>query len=92
MARLSEDEKTVALFVASQTQANVWGAYTYLHFIQGANVPFSHVAGNSRYYRVAGAAVRALLAEIEFKMWVPGTEAGVVMETRLSGSPGDLRP
>jgi hypothetical protein len=93
MACLSEDEKVVALFVASQTQANVWGAYTYLHFIQGADVPFSHIAGHSRYYRVAGAAARALVTDLEFKMWVPGTETGGSYENPLewiSGGPAAL--
>jgi len=54
VASLSQDEKTITEFVAYQTQANVWGGYTYRHSIYGVNVPFSHIDGNSRYYRVEG--------------------------------------
>jgi len=72
MAWLSEDEKTIINFVGNQTQANVWGGYTYYHFIRGVNVPFSRVEGNSRFYEIKGAAARALVTELEFKTWVPG--------------------
>ena len=73
IAGFSEDEKTIINFVGNQTQANVWGVYTYYHFIRGVNVPFSHIDGNSRYYRIEGLAARALVTELEFKMWVPAT-------------------
>ncbi|TSA49418.1 hypothetical protein D4R47_03895 [archaeon] len=75
-ACVSEDEKTITTFGGSQTQANVWGGYTYLHWINGVNVPYSHKEGNSRYYRIEGAAARALITDLEFKMWVPGTARG----------------
>lgn len=88
MACLSEDEKTVQQFVASQTQANVWGGYTYVHFIRGVNVPFSHIEGNSRYYRVEGATARTVVTELEFKMWVPGTETGGSYENPLEWTTG----
>jgi len=73
IAGFSEDEKTIINFLGTQTQANVWGVYTYYHFIRGVNVPYSHKEGNSRYYRVEGTAARALATELEFKMWVPST-------------------
>jgi len=73
---LSQDEKTLATFSARQEQANVWGGYTYHHAIEGVNLPFSHVDGNSRYYRVEGTAARALITNLEFLMWVPGSERG----------------
>jgi len=73
---LSQDEKTIVSFVATQTQANVWSAYTHMNTIEGVNVPYSHIDGNSRYYRVEGTAARALVTELEFKMWVPGAENG----------------
>ena len=73
MARLSEDGKTITTFFANQTQANIWGGYTYEHHISGVNVPFSHIDGNSRYYRIEGTAVRAAhLTDLEFSMWVTG--------------------
>jgi len=75
-ACLSEDEKTITTFGGSQTQANVWGGYTYLHWINGVNVPYSHKEGNSRYYRIEGTAARALITDLVFAMWVPGTERG----------------
>jgi hypothetical protein len=90
---LSEDEKTITHFVASQWQANVWGFYTYVHFIRGVNVPFSHIEGNSRFYVAEGTAVRALVTELEFKMWVPGTERRGSYETPLewiTGGPAAL--
>jgi len=68
----SEDEKTITQFVAGQMQANTWGGLTYWHQIRGVNVPYSHKEGNSRYYRIEGTAVRALVTELEFSMWVPG--------------------
>ncbi|MFC2108128.1 hypothetical protein ACFLS5_01550 [Candidatus Bipolaricaulota bacterium] len=73
---LSQDEKTLSTFGARQEQANVWGGYTYHHAIDGVNLPFSHVDGNSRYYRVEGTAARALITSLELWMWVPGTERG----------------
>ena len=73
---LSDDGKTIADFAASQTQANIWGGYTHAHWIAGTNLPFSHVEGNSRYYRVEGAAAQALVTELDFRMWVPGSETG----------------
>ena len=92
-AWFSEDEKTITSFMARQTQANVWGAYTYEHFIRGVNVPFSHVEGNTRFYRVEGAAVRALVTDIAFRMWVPGAETGGSYENPLewiTGGPAAL--
>jgi len=90
---LSEDEKTITHFVGNQTQANVWGGYTYYHYIRGVNVPFSHVDGNSRFYVAEGTAVRAFVTELEFKMWVPGTERRGSYETPLewiTGGPAAL--
>ncbi|MCK5246408.1 hypothetical protein KAR02_05890, partial [Candidatus Bipolaricaulota bacterium] len=69
---LSQDEKTIVSFVATQTQANVWFGYTYVHVIEGGNVPFSHVDGNSRFYVASGTSVRTLVTAVEFKMWAPG--------------------
>jgi len=74
VACLSEDEKTIADFGASQFQANAWGGYTYVHTIDGVNVPYSHKEGKSRYYRIEGTAVRALVTTLYFAMWVPGSE------------------
>jgi len=69
-ATLSADGKTITSFSARQTQANVWGGYTYYHRILGVNVPFSHIDGVSRYYRIEGTAVRAAhLTDLEFTMW-----------------------
>jgi len=74
---LSQDEKTIMSFVASQTQANILGGYTKMHSISGGgNVPFARVDGNSRYYRIEGTAARALITELGFKMWVPGADNG----------------
>jgi len=74
MAGLSEDGKTIVRFFANQTQANIWGGYTYMHYISGVNVPYSHKEGNSRYYRIEGTAVRAAhLTDLGFAMWVPST-------------------
>jgi len=75
-AQLSDDGKTLTLFGATQAQANIWGGYTQVHYIGGQNLPFSHVEGNSRYYRVEGAAAQALVLELDFRMWVPGSETG----------------
>jgi len=70
VATLSEDQKSITSFEARQTQINVWGGYTYYHRILGVNVPFSHIDGNSRYYRIEGTAVRAAhLTDLEFKVW-----------------------
>jgi len=93
MATLSEDEKTITTFVGNQTQANVWGAYTHYDYVRGVSVPFSHVEGNSRYYRVEGTAARALVTELEFKMWVPGAEHGASESNPLewiTGGPAAL--
>jgi len=93
IAGFSQDEKTIESFVANQTQANIWGAYTYYHFIRGVNVPFSHIDGNSRYYRIEGTAARALVTELEFKMWVPGAENGASWSDPLewiTGGPAAL--
>ena len=73
MCTFSKNERTLKSFVASQEQANVWGAYTYFHRCYAQNVPFSHIDGNSRYYRIEGTAVRALVTTLDFKMWVPTT-------------------
>jgi len=74
---LSADEKTIILFSAMQTQANIWGGYTKMHSISGnGNFPFARVEGNSRYYRIDGKDARALVTELGFKMWVPGTDNG----------------
>jgi len=80
MAALSEDGKTIRQFFANQTQANVWGGYTYVHHISGVNVPYSHKEGNSRYYRIEGISVRTLLTGLDFWMWVPGTARGSISE------------
>jgi len=75
-AGLSDDGKTVEAFGGTQAQANIWGGYTQVHYIAGVNLPFSHVEGNSRYYRVEGAAAQALVVELDFRMWVPDSETG----------------
>ena len=75
-AGLSDDGKTVAAFGATQAQANIWGGYTKVHAIAGYELPFSHVGGDSRYYRVEGAAAQALVSELDFRMWVPDSETG----------------
>jgi len=80
MAGLSEDGKTIVRFFANQTQANIWGGYTYEHHIDGVNVPYSHKEGNSRYYRIEGTAARALVTGLEFSMWVPGTARGSIVD------------
>ena len=90
MAWFSEDEKIIENFVANQTQANVWGVYTYYHFIRGVNVPFSHIEGKSRYYRLEGTAARALVTELEFKMWVPGTGSFSDPQDWIIGGPAAL--
>ena len=76
IACLSQDEKKITRFEAGQVQENIWGGYTKMHSIVGANVPFSHVDGVSRYYRIEGTAARALVTALEFAMWVPGAEHG----------------
>jgi hypothetical protein len=92
MAGLSEDGKTIVRFFANQTQANIWGGYTYEHHIDGVNVPYSHKEGNSRYYRVEGTAARALVTGLEFSMWVPGTARGSIVDPLewIEGGPAAL--
>jgi len=75
-AVLSDDGRTIVVFGAEQEQANIWGGYTHYHYIEGMNLPYSHKEGNSRYYRIEGAAAQALVARLEFRMWVPGSETG----------------
>jgi len=87
---LSQDEKTLVTFSASQMQANVWGGYTYLHQIEGANLPYSHVDGNSRIYRIEGTAARALVTALEFKMWVPGVSSMSNPQEWIIGGPAAL--
>ena len=72
MCIFSENERTLTSAVAAQEQANVWGGYTYFHRCHAMNVPFSHIDGNSRYYRIEGTGVRALVTTVTFVMWVPG--------------------
>jgi len=72
-ADLSADEKTITFFSASQTMANAFLGHTYQHVIVGINVPYSHIDGNSRYYRIDGTAARALVTQVEYTAWVPGT-------------------
>lgn len=72
-ACLSEDGKTIKDFHATQRQANIWGGYTHWNLLYGVNVPYSHKDGNSRYYTIVGTAARALVTELEFAMWVPGS-------------------
>jgi len=74
-ATLSADEKTITFFSASQTQANAFLGYTYQHVIVGNNVPFSHIDGKSRYYRIHGTDARALVTQVEYTAWVPGSTA-----------------
>ncbi len=75
-AQLSDDGRTITNFGATQIQANIWGGYTHYHWIDGVNLPYSHKEGNSRYYRVEGAAAQALVVELDFRMWVPDSETG----------------
>ena len=75
-AKLSDDGKSLVNFGGSQRQANIWGGYTYYHWIDGVNLPYSHKEGNSRYYRVEGSAAQALVAELDFRMWVPDSATG----------------
>ena len=72
-ADLSADEKTITYFSASQTQAHAFLGHTYQHIIVGANLPYSHIDGNSRYYRIDGTDARALVTQVEYTAWVPGT-------------------
>ena len=89
-ATLSEDEKTITEFHAMQTQANAWWAYTQVHKLDGVNVPFSHVDGNSRYYRIEGTAARANVTEVEFKMWTPGVGSDSNPQEYILGGPAAL--
>jgi len=78
-ATLSADGKAIISFTASQTQANAFLGRTYTHSIDGAgNLPYSHIEGNSRYYRIDGQDARNLVTALEYAAWVPG-----------SGIPGD---
>ena len=74
-ADLSADEKTITFFSASQTQANAFLGHTYQHVIVGANLLYSHIDGNSRYYRIDGTAARALVTQVEYVAFVPGSAA-----------------
>ena len=89
MAALSDDGKTILRFFANQTQANVWGGYTYEHHISGVNVPYSRKEGNSRYYRIEGTAARALVTELDFRMGVPVTAGGSILSALewITGGP-----
>ena len=89
-ATLSEDQKSITEFHAMQTQANVFWAYTQVHDLDGVNVPFSHVDGNSRYYRIDGTAVRSLVTEVEFKMWTPGVGSSSNPQEFITGGPAAL--
>ena len=95
-ATLSADGKTITSFSAYQTQANVWGGYMYTHVIDGVNVPFSHVDGNSRYYQIEGTAVRALVTDLKFTMSAGAdtsewTEGGATAATGDSGDYIEIR-
>ncbi len=93
-ATLSEDEKTITSFSANQTQANAFVGYTYSNFIDGVNVPYSHINGNSRYYRIDGPAARALVRALEFQRWVPESASPGEWitggPTALTGGSGDF--
>ena len=90
MAWLSEDQKTIVQFVGNQTQANIWGAYTHYDYVRGINIPFSHVEGNSRYYRIEGAAAHALITELEYRMWVPTVSSYADPQEWIVGGPAAL--
>jgi len=90
---LSADEKTIILFSAMQTQANIWGGYTKMHSISGnGNLPFARVEGNSRYYRIDGKDARTLVTELMFSMWAPGSKRGTASQPLewITGGPAAL--
>jgi len=56
--RLNAAEDTIEYFYARQTQANVWGAWTFVNEIRGYNIPYSYTDsaadGGARYFAVTG--------------------------------------
>lgn len=72
-ATLSADGKSITSFSASQIQTNAFMGYTYSHRIDGVNVPFSHLDGNSRYYRIEGTAARSHVTALEYYATVPSS-------------------
>ena len=77
-ATLSGNGKVITSFTANQNQDRAFMGYSYWHSIDGINVPFSHIDGNSRYYRIEGKDTRTHVTKLEFSAAVP-----------LSSAPGD---
>jgi len=68
-ARLSPTQDSIESFYARQTQANIWGAWTYVHEIRGTNVPYSYTDGTSRYFVIEGANAHTIVDQFAYKAW-----------------------
>ena len=68
-AKVSANHEFIEHFYARQTQANVWGAWTFVHEIEGDAILFSHDYGNSKYFIVDGSDARAIVTTLVYKSW-----------------------
>jgi hypothetical protein len=68
-ARLNQTEEYIEYFYARQAQANVWGAWTYVHEIRGYNVLYSYTDGNSRYFIVDGSDAHVIVDLLKYRAW-----------------------
>jgi hypothetical protein len=66
---LNATEEYIESFYARQTQANVWGAWTYVHEIRGHHILYSYTDGNSRYFIVDGSDAHVIIEELSYKAW-----------------------
>ncbi len=87
-ARLNDTEDSVEYFYARQTQANIWGAWTYVHEIRGNNVPYSYTDGNSRYFVIDGSTAHGIVDLLKYKAWSTsvGSETDPVEWVNSSGA------
>jgi len=95
-ARLNATEEYIEYFTARQTQANVWGAWTYVHEIRGNNVLYSHTDGTSRYFVVDGADAHVIIDQFVYKAWSNALGSAqspvewVSIPAALTGATGDI--
>jgi len=94
--RLNATEEYIEYFYARQTQANVWGAWTYVHEIRGYNILYSHTEGTSRFFVVDGSDAHVIVDLLKYKAWsnALGSEQSPVewisVPAALTGSTDDI--
>jgi len=95
-ARLNSTEEYIEYFYARQTQSNIWGAWTYVHEIRGANILYSYTDGNSRYFIVDGSDAHVIIDLLDYKAWSTGVGSPtspvhwVTGPGALTGETGDM--